>query len=57
MTNLTGQPGELRFTIEIKRADTGIVEKYEAVGVLTDTQLKELENGGNALNSSPECSN
>ena len=57
MINLTGQPGELRFTIEIKRAETGVVEKYEAVGVLTDTQVKELENGGNPLNISPERSN
>jgi hypothetical protein len=30
---LTGQPGELRFTLEIKRAATGEVETYEMIGV------------------------
>lgn len=57
MIQLTGQPGELRFTIEVTRADTGIVEKYEAVGTLSETQQKELENGGNPLDSGTERRN
>jgi hypothetical protein len=31
-SNLQGQPGELRMTIEIKRAATGKVETFEVVG-------------------------
>lgn len=36
MQNLNGQLGELRFTIEVKRAETGEVETYEMVGKITD---------------------
>lgn len=30
--NLTAQPAELRFTIEVKRAETGQVELFDLVG-------------------------
>ncbi len=32
MAELQGKAGELRFAIEIKRAATGKVEKYELIG-------------------------
>jgi hypothetical protein len=38
---LKGKPGELRFTVEVKRAATGKVETYEMTGRVTD--------GGDAL--------
>lgn len=31
-SNLGGQPGELRFTIEVKRKATGKVETFELIG-------------------------
>ena len=34
MTNLTGQIGELRFTIEVTRKDTGVVDTYEMIGTI-----------------------
>ena len=37
MNSLTGQPGELRMTIQIKRAATGETETHELIG-------KELRN-------------
>jgi hypothetical protein len=33
---LTGKPGELTFTIEVKRAATGKVERYELIGKIND---------------------
>ena len=56
MINLTGQPGEIRFKIQITRKATGKVEDVELVGFLDEDQLKELQNGGNSLDSSPERS-
>lgn len=44
---LVGKPGELRFTIEVKRAATGKVETYEMIGKVED-------DGGNAHDSSPQ---
>ena len=35
--NLQGQEGELRFTIEIKRAETGETETVELVGKIGDS--------------------
>ena len=57
MISLNGQPGEVRFTVEIKRAETGKVEQYDLVGYLDEAKLKELQNGSNSLNSSPQCGN
>ena len=54
MIELTGQLGELRFAVEIKRKETGAVEKYELVGFLDEDKLKELQNGSNTLDSGPQ---
>jgi hypothetical protein len=56
MASLTGQAGELQFSIEIKRKETGKVEMYNFVGVVTEEQLKGLQDGGNALDSSEKRS-
>ncbi len=45
MPELKGQPGEVRFTVEVKRAATGKVETYEMVGRIED-------NGSNSHNRS-----
>lgn len=45
MIELGGKPGELRFTIEIKRAETGKVETYELIGRIG-------EDGSNSLGGS-----
>lgn len=52
MTGLNGQMGELRFTLEIKRKETGKVEKVELVGFLDEDQLKELQNGSDSQHGS-----
>lgn len=44
--------GELRFTLEIKRKETGKVEKVELVGFLDEDQLKELQNGSDSQHGS-----
>jgi len=53
---IQGQTGELRMTIQVKRAATGKVEEYELVGRCTDDEaeqlgLKEKQHDGNALDS------
>ena len=53
---LVGQTGELRFTVQVKRAATGEVETHELVSVITDAQaeelgLKEKEHGSHTLDS------
>jgi hypothetical protein len=50
MASLLGQTGELRFTVEVKRKETGKVETFDLVGKITEEQLKELQDGSNALN-------
>jgi hypothetical protein len=42
MADLKGQPGELRMTLQIKRAATGKVETYEMVGHSDPEKLKEI---------------
>jgi hypothetical protein len=56
MINLQGQPGELRFTVQITRKDTGKVEEVELVGRITPEQFEELTNGSDPLDSSPKRS-
>lgn len=56
MSDLTGQVGELRFTVEITRKDTGKVESHELVGYLDADKLKELQHGNDAQHSSPQRS-
>ena len=57
MSSLGGQMGELRFTVQITRKETGKVEEVELIGYLDEEKLKELQNGGNSLDSSPQCGN
>ncbi len=52
MIELGGQVGELRFTVEIKRKDTGKVEQYELVGFVDEEKLKDFQNGSNPLDGS-----
>lgn len=52
--NLQGQPGELRMTIEVKRAATGKVDTFELVGHADPEKLKQIlesENERNAQHS------
>ncbi len=41
--NLNGQVGELKFTIQITRKDTGKVEEVELTGFINEEQLKALQ--------------
>ena len=43
MTELNGRPGELSFTLQITRAETGRVEEYQVTGTLDPEQLKPFE--------------
>lgn len=54
MIELQGQPAELRFTVEIKRAATGQVETYEMVGHADPEKLKELQDGSHPLDNGPQ---
>lgn len=38
MTDLVSQPAELRFTLEITRAATGLTETVEMVGHITPVE-------------------
>lgn len=50
MAQLEGKAGELRFTIEVKRAATGKVETFEMIGKVND-------DGGDALDGSTKRRN
>jgi len=54
MISLNGQLGELRFTVQVTRGDTGKVEEYEFVGKIAEDQLKELTDGGDPQHSGQE---
>lgn len=52
MSDLSGKVGELRFTVQVKRKETGKVEEYELVGKVTSDEaeklgLKEKDDGSN----------
>ncbi len=51
MADLSGAVGELRFTVEIKRKETGKVETVELVGYLDEDKLKEIQNGSDTQHS------
>lgn len=51
MVELQGQTGEVRFTLQITRKETGKVEQVEMVGFIDEAKFKELTNGSNALDS------
>lgn len=42
MSDLIGQSGELAFTIQIKRKETGLVEEHHLVGKITADQAEQL---------------
>ena len=42
MSNLSGDVGELRFTVQITRKATGEVEEIELVGRMTEEQAEAL---------------
>ena len=50
MSDLKTLPGQFNFTLEVKRAETGLVETYELVGI--PIEIEETEDGSNPLNSS-----
>lgn len=49
MSNLSGDVGELRFTVQITRKATGQVEEIELVGRITEEQVKEIQDGCNSF--------
>jgi hypothetical protein len=51
MSDLKGQPGELRMTIGIKRKETGKTETYELVGKVIPEETKEQDDGSHAQHS------
>lgn len=51
MSELGGQIGELRFSVQVTRKETGETENYELVGFLDENKLKELQNGSDPLDS------
>ena len=51
MSDLKGQPGELRMTIQITRKATGKTETVELVGKVTPEEKKEQTDGGDAQHS------
>jgi hypothetical protein len=56
MILLAGQPGEVRFTVQVTRAETGKIETYDLVGFLDEDKMKELKNGSHTFDSSQKCS-
>lgn len=54
MSNLQGQVGELRFTIEVTRKDTGKVETVEMVGFVNQEQLQQLQAEGMLQKTEPQ---
>ena len=56
MISLAGQPGEVRFTVQVTRAETGKIETYDLVGFLDEDKMKELKNGSHTFDSSQKCS-
>ena len=40
MPDLSGQVGELRFTLEITRAATGLTETVELIGKITEEEAE-----------------
>ncbi len=53
VSDMIGAIGELRFTIEITRKETGKTETFELVGFLDETKLKEFQDGSDTQHSSP----
>lgn len=49
MPELNGKVGELRFTLEITRAETGLTETVELIGKIIPDENEALTDGGNSL--------
>jgi hypothetical protein len=43
---LNGQVGELRFTVQVTRKETGLTEEVEMVGFVDEQKLAELKAAG-----------
>lgn len=54
MADLQGQVGELSFTVQITRKDSGKVEEYQMVGYLDEEQLKGLTDGNHPFDGGTE---
>ena len=54
MTELKGDVGELAFTVQVTRKETGKVEEYRLVGKITDEQLKEIQDGSHSQHGSTQ---
>ena len=50
MSELKTLPGQFNFTLEVKRAATGLVETYEMIGTPIE-ETEENTNGSNPFNS------
>ena len=46
MIEIGGQDYELRFTVQVTRAETGKVEEFEVVGSANAEQIKQLQADG-----------
>ena len=42
MSDITGQAGELKFTVQVTRKETGKVEEVELVSIITEQQAQTL---------------
>lgn len=51
MSELTGQPGEVHMTIQIKRKETGNVETFDLVGKIAPEEHEEKDDGSNTQHS------
>lgn len=49
MVELGGEKAEVRFTVQITRAETGKVEEVEMIGFVDADKIKELTNGSDSL--------
>lgn len=43
MADLQGKTGELKFTLQVTRKETGLTEEVEMIGFIDDEKLKELQ--------------
>jgi len=55
MSDLIGAVGEVSMIVQIKRKETGMVEEFKLTGLIDETQLKEIQNGGHSLDSGERC--
>lgn len=46
MSDLSGKVGELSFTVQVTRKDTGVTEEVTLIGVIDEEQRRQLEEAG-----------